>query len=126
MRTGMLAPMQMLLNIKGLSEAKVTKMVEACRQMTPASGWRSASEVHAEVRGCCSRAAPKVARQRCRGSRAVDELLGGGLETKSITEIYGEYRCGKTQVLSDNFWKDAVLDDETLVINYCWEDIATP
>ena len=33
------------------------------------------------------------------GSRALDELLGGGIETKSITEIYGEYRCGKSQVL---------------------------
>lgn len=26
------------------------------------------------------------------GARALNELLGGGLETKCITEIYGEYR----------------------------------
>lgn len=26
------------------------------------------------------------------GCEAVNELLGGGLETKSITEIFGEYR----------------------------------
>ncbi len=32
------------------------------------------------------------------GSRALDELLGGGLETQTITEIYGEYGSGKSQI----------------------------
>lgn len=32
------------------------------------------------------------------GCTALDAILGGGLETGSITEIYGEYRCGKTQI----------------------------
>lgn len=27
------------------------------------------------------------------GSKAVDSVLGGGVETKAITELYGEYRC---------------------------------
>ena len=27
------------------------------------------------------------------GSEAVNELLGGGFETRAITEMYGEYRC---------------------------------
>ncbi|PIU02985.1 MAG: DNA repair and recombination protein RadA [Candidatus Diapherotrites archaeon CG09_land_8_20_14_0_10_32_12] len=31
------------------------------------------------------------------GSKAIDELLGGGLETQSITEVYGKYGTGKTQ-----------------------------
>lgn len=30
------------------------------------------------------------------GSSNLDDLLGGGVETKAITEIYGEYRTGKT------------------------------
>jgi len=30
------------------------------------------------------------------GSRALDELLGGGLETQTITEFYGEYGVGKS------------------------------
>ena len=30
------------------------------------------------------------------GSKALDTLLGGGLETGSITEIFGEFRTGKT------------------------------
>jgi len=32
------------------------------------------------------------------GSRKLDELLGGGLETQTITEFYGEYGSGKSQI----------------------------
>jgi len=32
------------------------------------------------------------------GAASVDEVLGGGIETQAITEVYGEYRTGKTQL----------------------------
>jgi len=32
------------------------------------------------------------------GSKAIDELLDGGLETQTITEFYGEYGSGKSQL----------------------------
>ncbi len=32
------------------------------------------------------------------GSKELDKLLGGGIETGSITEIFGEFRTGKTQL----------------------------
>jgi DNA repair protein RadA len=32
------------------------------------------------------------------GSKNLDELLGGGIETRAITELYGEYGTGKTQI----------------------------
>jgi DNA repair protein RAD51 len=32
------------------------------------------------------------------GSAELDKLLGGGLETGAITEIFGEFRTGKTQL----------------------------
>jgi DNA repair protein RadA len=32
------------------------------------------------------------------GSRALDELLNGGIETQTITEFYGEYGTGKSQI----------------------------
>lgn len=32
------------------------------------------------------------------GSKNLDELLGGGMETQSIVELYGEFGSGKTQV----------------------------
>jgi DNA repair protein RadA len=32
------------------------------------------------------------------GSQELDDLLGGGIETGSITEFFGEFRTGKTQI----------------------------
>ncbi len=32
------------------------------------------------------------------GSKSLDNLLGGGIETQGTTEFYGEYRTGKTQI----------------------------
>ena len=32
------------------------------------------------------------------GSKALDAILGGGIETSSITELFGEFRTGKTQL----------------------------
>lgn len=32
------------------------------------------------------------------GSKTMDELIGGGLETQTITEFYGEYGSGKSQM----------------------------
>ncbi|MEM2873812.1 MAG: DNA repair and recombination protein RadA [Nitrososphaerales archaeon] len=32
------------------------------------------------------------------GSKNLDDLLGGGIETQAVTEFYGEYGSGKTQV----------------------------
>jgi RecA/RadA recombinase len=36
------------------------------------------------------------------GSSDLDNLLGGGVETGSLTEIFGEFRTGKTQVRIKN------------------------
>ncbi|MFO8018830.1 MAG: DNA repair and recombination protein RadA [Promethearchaeia archaeon] len=32
------------------------------------------------------------------GSKNLDDLLGGGIETQALTELFGEYRTGKTQL----------------------------
>lgn len=32
------------------------------------------------------------------GSSAVDELIGGGIETQAITEVFGEFGSGKSQI----------------------------
>lgn len=32
------------------------------------------------------------------GSKELDKVLGGGIETGSITELFGEFRTGKTQL----------------------------
>lgn len=79
-----------LSNIKGLSDAKVDKIREA---LTKVSGddaiFINASQV-AQKRKCCFKLAT--------GSQELDKLLGGGIESMSITEAFGEFRTGKTQV----------------------------
>lgn len=32
------------------------------------------------------------------GSTGFDAMLGGGISTMAVTEVYGEFRCGKTQL----------------------------
>lgn len=32
------------------------------------------------------------------GSKNLDTVLGGGIETGSITELFGEFRTGKSQI----------------------------
>lgn len=38
-------------------------------------------------------------RQVHTGSKQLDAILGGGVETGSITEFFGEFRSGKTQLM---------------------------
>ena len=38
-----------------------------------------------------------IGRVTC-GSTALDELIGGGIETQSITEVFGEFGSGKSQI----------------------------
>lgn len=77
-----------LCNIKGLSEAKIDKIVEAARKMTEAGFVTGVS--YLEMR-------KKVVRITS-GCAALDQLLGGGFESMAITEAFGEFRTGKTQI----------------------------
>ena len=81
-------PKKHLVLVKGLSEAKVDKIVEACQKAVN-MGFMTASS-YFERR--------KEMVYISTGSKALDTLLQGGLETGSITEIFGEFRTGKTQL----------------------------
>jgi len=77
-----------LSNIKGISEAKVDKIKEAAAKMNP-SGFISAlsfSSLRKQVFKITT------------GSDDLDKLLGGGIESMAITEVFGEFRTGKTQL----------------------------
>eukprot|EP00877_Chromochloris_zofingiensis_P009832 jgi/Chrzof1/5101/Cz15g11140.t1 len=76
--------------VKGLSEAKAEKMVEAARKVTDTGNWMTGSDAMLKRQ----REIVKISS----GCQAVNELLAGGFETKAITEMYGEYRTGKTQL----------------------------
>jgi DNA repair protein RAD51 len=81
-------PKKNLLNIKGISEAKADKILLEATKLIP-MGFTTATEFH-------QRRAEIV--YISTGSQELDKLLGGGLETGSITELFGEFRTGKTQI----------------------------
>ncbi|KAL6774488.1 RAD51 [Auxenochlorella protothecoides x Auxenochlorella symbiontica] len=77
-----------LCEIKGMSDAKVAKIKEIAHKYVP-TGFTTANQI-LQQRGEIIKLTT--------GSKALDEIMGGGLETGSITELYGEFRCGKTQL----------------------------
>ncbi|CEP12164.1 hypothetical protein [Parasitella parasitica] len=82
------SPRKMLLAIKGLSEAKVDKIMKEVSALIDI-GFTTALDVQ-------QRRSELI--YITTGSRDLDMLLGGGIETGSITELFGEFRCGKTQL----------------------------
>ncbi|KAL2864900.1 recombinase DMC1 [Aspergillus lucknowensis] len=79
-----------LLKIKGFSEIKVEKIKEAVNKCLPsASGFITAMEL--------SHQRKRVVRIST-GSKQFDSILGGGFQSMSISEVFGEFRCGKTQL----------------------------
>ncbi|MBW0465219.1 hypothetical protein O181_004934 [Austropuccinia psidii MF-1] len=81
-------PKKNLLNIKGISESKVEKLLLICNKILPL-GFTTASEIHNRRLNLI-----KIST----GSKNLDNLLGGGIDTQSITEFYGEFRTGKSQL----------------------------
>ncbi|XP_046403567.1 meiotic recombination protein DMC1/LIM15 homolog [Ischnura elegans] len=78
--------------IRGLSEAKVDKIKEAVAKvngMDVGGGFITALEVSSRRRQVF---------HITTGSKELDKLLGGGIESMSITEAFGEFRTGKTQL----------------------------
>lgn len=79
-----------LANIRGLSDGKVDKIKAAVKlQMPQASGFMTGLEV-ARKRKRCVRIGT--------GSKQLNSILKGGFNTMEISEVYGEFRCGKTQL----------------------------
>ncbi|EME82562.1 uncharacterized protein MYCFIDRAFT_196089 [Pseudocercospora fijiensis CIRAD86] len=82
---------KVLKTIKGYSEQKVEKVKEAARKCQPHgfTGMMTAQELLMRRKGCF---------RIQTGSKQWDTILGGGFESRSVNEVYGEYRCGKTQL----------------------------
>ncbi|KAA6415735.1 MAG: meiotic recombination dmc1 [Lasallia pustulata] len=79
-----------LLKIKGFSEVKVEKIKEAIQKCQPSGfGFITAMELGHQRK--------RVVRIST-GSKQLDGILGGGFQSMSISEVYGEFRCGKTQL----------------------------
>ncbi|KAH6563483.1 hypothetical protein BASA50_004737 [Batrachochytrium salamandrivorans] len=81
-------PKKSLLGIKGISDAKADKVLMEASKLVP-MGFTTATEFHQRRSEIITVST---------GSKALDSLLGGGIETGAITEIFGEFRTGKTQL----------------------------
>jgi len=81
-------PLKNLVIIKGLSEQKVEKILKAVEEILKL-GILPCSVALEERK--------KIIRITS-GSQELDTLLGGGFESNSITELFGEFRTGKTQI----------------------------
>ncbi|KAF9354871.1 recombinase rad51 [Mortierella sp. AD094] len=81
-------PKKTLLTIKGISEAKADKILMEASRLVP-MGFTTATEFHERRSGML---------QITTGSGELDKLLGGGIETGAITELFGEFRTGKSQI----------------------------
>lgn len=73
-----------------IGEATASKIINAAREAADVGGFETGDQV-LERR--------KLVGKLSFGTEALDELLGGGAETQSITEFYGEFGSGKTQIV---------------------------
>lgn len=105
-------PQKHLTQIKGISEAKADKILTEGRK-DPLTYFNILTHIlftHPHLKtaakmvplGFTTATEFKLRRDELitisTGSKELDKLLGGGIETGSITELFGEFRTGKTQL----------------------------
>ncbi|MFB6077445.1 MAG: DNA repair and recombination protein RadA [Halarchaeum sp.] len=78
-----------LSNTGDVGESSANDIIQSARQQADIGGFETGTDVleRREQIGKLTWGVPEV-----------DELLGGGVETQSITEVYGEFGAGKSQV----------------------------
>ncbi|KAG4065180.1 hypothetical protein HA402_007577 [Bradysia odoriphaga] len=81
-------PKKNLMKISGISDSKATAIHREAMKCVDV-GFQTAHEVYTKRSNII---------RLTTGSSRSDTLLGGGIETGSITEVYGEFRTGKTQL----------------------------
>ena len=73
----------------GLGEKTITKLIKSSMDKLNI-GFKSAEDIWEHRKN--------IARINT-GSQELDDLLGGGLDTGCVTEFFGEFRTGKTQIM---------------------------
>lgn len=76
------------LEAAGIGEKKAAELIELARESLEIK-WVTAKDL-AEIRSSIGRITT--------GSKALDAMIGGGIETQSIIEFFGEYGSGKSQL----------------------------
>ena len=79
-----------LAEIAEIGDSVAAKIINAAKKAADIGNFESGAEIM-ERR--------KEIRKVTTGSESFDDLLGGGVETESITEFFGEFGSGKTQIM---------------------------
>ncbi len=79
-----------LAEVAGIGEGVAQKIILAARKYAKVGGFETGDVIYERRK--------KVTRLTT-GSPEFDKLLGGGLETQAITEFFGEFGSGKTQIM---------------------------
>jgi meiotic recombination protein DMC1 len=87
-------PRRDLCQINGLSENKIDKFLAMAKKHATGSFCPGTFSTGLQVLE-----ARKGIRKITTGSAQFDELLGGGIESQSITEFFGEFRTGEKYFL---------------------------
>ena len=80
---------QELVNVADLGMATASKIIQEARKIAKKDNFKTGKEL-LEKRSEVGRLTS--------GSKVLDELLGGGFETQSIIELFGEFGSAKTQI----------------------------
>jgi len=87
-RTLAMYPLKKLMDEAGIGEKTAEKIIKAAQDIEK-MGFKSADKIW-EKR--------KALNRLTSGSQNLDDLLLGGFEPGAVTELFGEYRTGKTQI----------------------------
>jgi len=82
------SPMELVATTE-IGEATASKIITAAREAADIGGFETGDKI-LERRHNIGKLTT--------GSKSLDELIGGGLETQALTEFYGEFGSGKTQI----------------------------
>ncbi len=80
---------QELSSVAEIGESTAFKIIDAARKLANVGGFETGDVVYERRK--------KIGKITT-GSKALDGLLGGGVETQAITELFGEFGSGKTQI----------------------------
>ncbi len=81
---------RVLADVAEIGEATAGKIINAAKKAADIGGFETGDQVLQKR---------KEVGKLSTGAEAFDELIGGGVETRSITEFFGEFGSGKTQLV---------------------------
>ena len=79
-----------LADLSGIAEGAAIKIINAARKFADVGNFETGEEILKRRQEIVKLST---------GSKNLDSLLGGGIESQSITEFFGEFGSGKTQIM---------------------------